>query len=392
MKAVEKNAVLIVLSSFRAEGTPLLAIELCRHWLSWGISPYILSLERFPPQVRSEFEKLGVTIALGTFKEVGYRRYPKLSYDVFKTCRWLHPKAVLSMPSGIHAFIAMGARAAGVSRIAVHQGSYPFHWKILAFRKYWLEYQLGRPFTGTTVSCSRYVDHGVAKHLHLKDSERTVVYNGIDLAKFEAVAQERALAMRSKEQEFTVAMVGRLDGTKDQATLIRAVGLLRKRSPRLNVKLLLVGDGANRLDLEGLSRHCGVEDDVEFLGVRSDIPRILGESDLFVYSVNRDEGLGIALIEAMAAGVPVVASNVQACREVLAEGQAGFIVPEQNPAAMADAMEHVLNDADATAARARHAKRRAKEVFSAEAMARSYAKILGVLPQSSQDERAPRAS
>ena len=95
--------------------------------------------------------------------------------------------------------------------------------------------------------------------------------------------------------------------------------------------------------------------------MRRDVPELVGQLDLFVFATTPDEGLGIALIEAMAAGVPVVASDVGACREVLDDGALGLLVPPRDPVALADAIERVRNEPEAAAARAERARRKAFE-------------------------------
>ena len=118
-------------------------------------------------------------------------------------------------------------------------------------------------------------------------------------------------------------MVARLDQIKDQASLIQAFA----RCQSTVWDLVLVGDGPCRGALEELSRSCGLDPSKIFLGKRLDIPEILGSFDLFAFSTTDAEGFGIVLIEAMAAGLPVIASDVPACREVLADGAAGVLVP-----------------------------------------------------------------
>ncbi len=125
-------------------------------------------------------------------------------------------------------------------------------------------------------------------------------------------------------------------------------------------------------------KHKGLERAVTFLGQRDDVASILHGSDIFVYSVKREEGLGIALIEAMAAGLPVVASDVPACREVLDDGALGLLVPPKDPAALAAGIRRVIDEPETARRRAEKARDKAKRVFSAEAMARRYAEVLGL--------------
>ena len=178
---------------------------------------------------------------------------------------------------------------------------------------------------------------------------------------------------------FRIGMIARLEVHKDQPTLIRAAGLLRRRG--LDCEVWLIGEGSRRRELEALIAAEGLGDRVHLLGMRRDVPALLGELDLFVFATTPDEGLGIALIEAMAAGVPVVASDVGACREVLDDGALGPLVPPRDPVALADAIERVRSEPEAAAARAERARRKAFEVFDAERMAAAYAEVLGLQPR-----------
>jgi glycosyltransferase involved in cell wall biosynthesis len=116
--------------------------------------------------------------------------------------------------------------------------------------------------------------------------------------------------------------------------------------------------------------------------MRRDVPELLGQLDLFVFATTADEGQGIALVEAIAAGVPVVASDVGACREVLDDhgpgGALGLLVPPSDPAALADAILRVRAEPEAAAARAERARRKALEAFDAERTAAAYAALLGL--------------
>ncbi|MFM8604839.1 MAG: glycosyltransferase, partial [Cyanobium sp.] len=117
---------------------------------------------------------------------------------------------------------------------------------------------------------------------------------------------------------------------------------------------------------------------VRLLGTRRDIPRLLARLQLFVFAAGPDEGFGIALAEAMAAGVPVVATAVPACRELLAGGRCGLLVPPASPAALAAAISAALADPAAARRRAGCARRRARRRYGVPAMARAYGQELGL--------------
>ncbi len=118
-------------------------------------------------------------------------------------------------------------------------------------------------------------------------------------------------------------MVARLDPIKDHGTLLRAFAAAQQPGWQLQ----LVGEGSERPRLEELALELGLDPTTLFIGRRADIPELLGQADLFAFSTTEAEGFGIALIEAMAAGLPIVASDVPACREVLLEGEAGELLP-----------------------------------------------------------------
>jgi len=359
-----------------------MALELCRQWLNWGLQPYILSLQRAVPELGPDFERLGVPILLCDFAERGYWRYLKLVKEVHRRCQAVRPAALLSMPAGIHAFISAGAWLAGVRSIAVHNGTYPWYWHREAFRKYRLEFQLGRPFTNKVVSCSYYVDQGTAEHLSVGQKARTVVYNGVDVCAAASVRRDRGEPAGTKKPVIT--MVGRLDRTKDHSTLIGATAVLRRHGHEMELRL--IGSGRAEQTLRRKALDLGVDKHVSFKGARSDVYEQLGRSDIFAYSVNREEGLGIALIEAMAVGLPIVASDVPACREVLDDGRAGLLVEPGDPAAMAAGIEAVLARPIAAQQRAEYARERSRNVFSTEAMARGYAEVLALpVPQGVRD-------
>ena len=312
--------------------------------------------------------------SLGLNPGRGYGHYVQMAQGIYCLARRYRPTAVLSMPLGWHAFLAAGARLGGVKRIVAHVGNYPPHGAGLAFRKFRFEVQAGRPLTDTLVCCSRYVQEGVVRHFGVPVEATTLVYNGCAAG---AIEERAGRARRARTgHDFVVGMVARLEPHKDQPTLIRAARRLADRGVACRVQL--VGEGSRRAELERLIAAERLGGAVDLLGMRRDVPELLGQMDLFAFSTTPSEGLGIALIEAMAAGVPVIASDVGACREVLDGGDLGLLVPPRDPGALADAIERVRAEPEAAAARARRAQRKAFDAFDAERMADAYAEVLGL--------------
>lgn len=287
------------------------------------------------------------------------------------------------MPFGWHAVIAFGAKLAGVRHVVAHVGNYPDAGLVSAHKKFRFLVQMGRLLTDRLVCCSRYVQQGTMKAFGVRERETAVVYNGVPIEDF--VTQAAALS-REPDKPFTIGMVARLEKHKDQATLIRAAKILKERGRKIRVEI--VGDGSQRLMLEQMIEAEGLSDTVILLGMRRDVPAIVAAFDLFAFSTTPDEGFGIALAEAMIARVPIVASDVGACREVLGDGSLGLLVPPADATALADAIDAVRGDPQAASMRACLAKQKAMAKFSGEAMAREYGKLLG---HSSAEHLAPVA-
>jgi glycosyltransferase involved in cell wall biosynthesis len=147
-----------------------------------------------------------------------------------------------------------------------------------------------------------------------------------------------------------VGMVGRLAPIKDVPTFLEAARLLRERRP--DVRFSLVGDGDERDRLEARARDLGVADVVRFHGWRRDLPEVYGDLDVVV-NCSRNEGTPVALIEALAAARPVVATAVGGTPDLLRQGAFGTLVAAGDPAALAAAIDAVLADPGAAQARAR---------------------------------------
>lgn len=375
LKEYPSKRILIALTSLCAEGTPILVLEMCRCWLTQGIQPLIVILNAMPVDLALEFQQLGIPIECLDLPKRGYWRYGQMVSVFYRLCRQFQPDAVLSMPLGWHTFIAYGAWLAGVHQIAAHVGNYPPYWKGTAFRKFRWEVQLGRPVTNKLICCSHYIRQGVLQHFGVRDSETVTIYNGCAV---ESLVDHASMARQQKQGHLlTIGMVARLEKHKDQPTLIQAARLLKERG--FDFKIQLIGEGSHRVEYEALIHEQQVEDCVQLLGMRRDIAKLLGEMDIFVFSAKPDEGLGVALIEAMAAGVPVIATAVGACREVLNEGELGILVPPEEPQKMAEAICQIVNAPTKAQLRVNKAKEKAFREFTVENMALKYAHYLNLM-------------
>ena len=364
--------VLIVLMSLVAEGTPQLALQLARQWQQEGLRVDVMVMQPEPRDMQAEFEQLGLPlhwVELGA----GLSRYWALLRHSFRLCRRRRVRSVMSFPLGWHAFAAMGARLAGARRVCAYVGNPPPIWTGSSFRKFKLMVQLGRPFTHRLICCSRYLLDLTLRDFQVGPTEATVIYNSCDLAAFTSTPAPQA----EPHSPPRIAMTARLEVHKDQPTLIRSAALLKAQGRPIEV--WLIGEGSRRAELQQLINELNVADSVRLLGSRRDIPSLLSQCDLFVFQALRDEGFGIALAEAMAARLPIVATNVGACQEVLEAGRCGLLVAEQDPEAMAAGILQALEQREITATRTKAAYERAVAEFSVPESAVSYGRELGVV-------------
>jgi glycosyltransferase involved in cell wall biosynthesis len=200
----------------------------------------------------------------------------------------------------------------------------------------------------------------------IRPDQAVVIWNAVDVG----------AAKRARHEPRTppvLVSVGRFAYPKDFVTLVRALGLLGKGSFRT----LVVGDGPERAELEAELARSGA--DVQLLGERGDVPQLLAEADVFCLS-SRSEGLPLSILEAMAAGLPVVASAVGGVPEQVADGETGFLVPPGDETALAAALERLAGDAELRGRLGAAGRARAEERFDLphvrEAHLRLYSELL----------------
>ena len=196
------------------------------------------------------------------------------------------------------------------------------------------------------------------------DSARvTAMPAGVDLAEFTgAPGDGRAVRESLGLTRPVIGSVAMFRASKGHAHLLDAFAAVHARRPA--ARLLLVGDGIRRSWVEGLAQDRGLGGAVVFTGFRADVPDLLRVMDCFVLASTRTEGVPQSLLQAFAAGVPVVATAIGGIPEVVKEGETGIVVPPEDPAALARAIESVLSDRSGAAARARAARRLVEERFS----------------------------
>ncbi len=213
----------------------------------------------------------------------------------------------------------------------------------------WIYLQLERWAARFTDRIITLTQRGREEHLSRgvgRPEQYVTIPSGIPLDEFfpDPVRRQRVRdALEIPLEAQVVGTVGRLTAVKDQKTLIRAVERLKGEHPGLIV--LLIGDGELRGALEEQVRRLHLQEVVRFLGWRPDVPDLLNALDLFVLC-SLNEGMGRALVEAMATGLPAVATSVGGIPDLIEEGVNGCLVPTGDADRLASAISRTLNDPD----------------------------------------------
>jgi glycosyltransferase involved in cell wall biosynthesis len=221
----------------------------------------------------------------------------------------------------------------------------------------------------------------VAKSLRqngvIESSKITVVHNGIDVDRF-------GQSVDARDGTILVGTVGHLAPIKGQDVFVRAAALIAQR--RREVKFVNIGydkspDMSNRRSLESLIAELGLNEIVTLPGWRDDMPSALSSLTVFV-SAARSEPFGLAIVEAMASGLPIVATASEGALEIIEDGFSGKLVPLDDAHALAQAINDLLDNSAERSRLARNAQHAARERFSLARMAadteRIYREVLSL--------------
>ena len=223
----------------------------------------------------------------------------------------------------------------------------------------------------------------------LHPARTAVVHNGIDAAAFrpgrdDSLRRELGIAPGA----LLLGAVGNLRPDKDYPVLLHAAARLREHLP--GVRLVVAGEGGNALEAElrALATRLGLGDTVVFAGFRADPERVLRALDLFVLS-SRSEGFSLSTVQAMACGLPVVATRSGGPEEIVADGRTGILVAPGSPDALADAVLRLARDPEARARLGRAAREEALARFTLERMVRGYEAVYAECLGAASPARVP---
>ncbi|MEM7191312.1 MAG: glycosyltransferase [Pseudomonadota bacterium] len=200
------------------------------------------------------------------------------------------------------------------------------------------------------------------------DDKIRLIYNGVRSSPLnerrENVRKEMRDALGITDDALVITVIANLHPYKGHLDLIAALAEVSGDIPN-NWKLLIVGqDSGNRAKVESAIDQASLHNHIQMLGARSDVPRILAATDIGALTPTRNEGLSNAILESMAAGLPLVVSDVGGNAEVVANGQTGLVVPPNDPQALGAALRDLMQDTGRRRAFGEAARARAKTNFS----------------------------
>ena len=226
--------------------------------------------------------------------------------------------------------------------------------KILKFLERWIYSRYAK-----IVAVSESVERSLKEWLGDKLSDRiTVIHNGVDLSEFKTFERRTRVGKTKK-----LVMVANFSGHKDHITLVRAMEYLKN-----DAVLVLVGEGKGKESVENEVRRLRLEERVIFTGSVENTFDILKDCDVYVHSV-KDEGFGLAVLEAMAMGLPVVVSDLDSMRELV--GDSGLYFRRGDPRFLADVLNDLLSDTKKLDEFAKRSVQRAR-VFDIDTTVREY--------------------
>jgi sugar transferase (PEP-CTERM/EpsH1 system associated) len=328
-------------------------------------------------------------VALNKRPGHGFRLFPRL----FRLCRELRP-AIVHTRNMAALEASVPAWLAGVP-VRVH-GEHGRDMGDLdgTNRRYQRVRRLYRPFVTHYVALSKDLERYLGRNVGVDSRRIAQIYNGVDTACFSPATAGRA---RIEGCPFTdddlwlAGTVGRLQQVKDQVTLAEAFVRAVKHGPaRTPMRLVVVGDGPLRARIEKVLDAAGMRQLAWLPGVRSDVPEILRGLDCFVLP-SLAEGISNTILEAMACGLPVVATRVGGNPELVEDGVTGRLVPPVNAEAMAAALYRYFDDPALSRAHGQAGRRLVLQRFSLDRMVADYQSLYDGLVASRKlhRERAP---
>jgi len=356
--------ILHIIPTFDRAGAEKQLLVLARGLARGGFDVHVAALARGGPLL-GEFRQAGIlTTVIGKRLQADPVALARLTRHIAR----LQPDLVHTWNFTANSYGRVAARTAGVKHLVAGEHGID-RWK--SSWQWFVDRRLGRVTDRYVVNSPAIRDY-CARH-GLPPEKFTVISNGVEPARASDVSRAELLReLGCPSDARLIGVVGQLWPQKRVKDLIWAADLLRVLHD--NLRLLVIGDGPQRSALHRFACLASDLDHVRILGHRDDVWRIMPHLDVF-WNGSGDGGQPNAMMEAMAAGVPVVASDVPGNRELVVHGETGYLVPIAGRAARARATDQILNDPTLAARLGAVAKQRMAEHFSVEENVRRHGEL-----------------
>ena len=341
--APKRVRVLHLIDTLRPGGAEELVFTTVRHLDRHRFDPMVAVLGP-PLDLMPEIESAGVPVAV--FNVRGPSDWPRAIWNL---ARFMRRNRVDIVHTHLRWSNVLGRLAAVISRTpcvvtTLHHLDYTYWPAMSISARLWKAIDL---LTAIAINDGLVaVSEAVRRDYVRRIAPRRValIYNYLDIAAFGQPVETRAAARHALgwcDEDFVLLAVGRLAPEKGHAYLVRAMAEILQTIP--HARLVLVGDGPQDGPLKALADELGIAHRLSALGSRRDIRRLLTGSDLFVFP-STGEAFGIAVIEAMAVGLPIITTNVDGLAEIVRDGQDGLLVPHADAGALTAAVVKLFED------------------------------------------------
>jgi len=355
--------VLHVINTLSAGGAELHLLTLCCHLKAFGVETAVAYLKEGQGSrpLRPDFEAAGIPV----FHLGGE------GVDFVRPWLRLHRLLKQEKPDILHTHLPRADLLGFLTRLSgfpaswvcsvhdIHSKSWRGRWALLLFRLIWRR-------ADRIIAISEAVKSWLVQDFGVLHKKIQVVYYGIELEQRISTAQDLR-SMSGLEGKLLIGSIGRLEPRKGHDLLIQAIPSVVQKFPQ--AMLLIAGHdpwGYGRV-LERLVVQLNMEKHVRFLGFQSDIPSFLHAIDVFALA-SRSEGFGQVVIEAMAAGKPVVVQRIVPLTEIVVDGETGFCVEPENPSALAEKIVWLISHPEEGKQIGEKGRERVHYMFSAKRM------------------------
>jgi len=359
--------VYIVIDNLNPGGTQRQLLELLRYINRDRLSITVINLEADKNLLGEEIENLQVELI-----NIHHRGFfnIKTIFQLIKLFRVCRPDIVLTYLFTADCYGRLAAKLAGVSVIISSVRSTD-PWQKWYHR---LTEKILAKITDKIIANADVIKHSLCRNKGIPEDKIEVVYNGIDLKRFDNITPSSVIREKYNipQQAIVVGMVSRFSFEKDYDTFLKAA---EEILAKYNCYFLAVGGGKQLDEYKQKIKNSPYRDRIIFAGYQKDIPSFINAMDICVLS-SHHEGCPNVILEYMASGKPVVATDVGGVKELIQDGATGFLVPAHNAEVMADKIMSLISDEKLRKAMGQVGRRLVEDKFTVEKMVSNTEKIL----------------